>query len=658
MVTTQDAGAASTPPDGSSCQVLVTFMPLAQVPQTAALVINQAGMSSSITLTVSRDVTLFYYLGIPAIAGGIMTILLLLLSLRIYVYDWDGQKLRRFSCRWLERPVLGSGAWALNDSWATNISTGLVVVSTVLATTSAANSLFPGVSLDRFAIVNIVAAAIVVMAPAVFGIYYALFTARNPGPTADATIQVPAAAAVSIKVPSGASITMSGDATVSDGAGNRATVRSGCTYQVPPGTRIDVRARAVDVQAALRSVLQAVLLGAMLAATEPAVWRRQPALRAAIEEVTAQEPVEAVARAAALAALVAQAAEVTAQQLAGQTDLPAAYGAGVAAGLEVFTRLVDREAFQAVRRDRPGQATRALWRAVKWRMVKRKAVRAVEALPERVVDAAVRAVMEAAAQADIAEAAQADIAEAVQADIAEAVQADIAEAVQADIAEAVQADIAEAVQAAHAQAGFQQAFEQAVQDAVEQQAVEAMAFPGTSDIGVQSGSTLEIQAPVGTWTIPASDQPVPWATPKPDDVLIWYPAHIDATGGAKITITGTADVTLPQHTVIAAPRRQTRTLPKERRLLSPQGTNLLVATMGMLVVANIFTMFGIGAELGIAGVLAYFSEATQTWRVVMFCAIAAVAVLVFAYAQTATRAMADPQPGSSLSSQAGTSFTL
>jgi len=42
----------------------------------------------------------------------------------------------------------------------------------------------------------------------------------------------------------------------------------------------------------------------------------------------------------------------------------------------------------------------------------------------------------------------------------------------------------------------------------------------------------------------------------------------------------------------------------------------------------------------------------------MFCGIAVVAILVFVYAKTATRTMADPQPGSSLSAQAGTSFTL
>jgi hypothetical protein len=416
------------------------FGGLRQVPKTATLVLDQAAASSAIPLTVSRDVTLFYYLGIPAIVGGVMTLLLLMLSLRIPVYDWDEKPLPRYSCKWLQRPILGSGAWALNDSWLTNVSTGLVLVGTVLAGTSAANSLFPGLALDRFAIVNIVAVAIVAAAPVVFGILYAWFTAANPGLIADATVKVPVDKFVRIMVPSGASITTSGDATVRGNAGNQATVRSGCTYQIPAGSVIEVRA---GVQA--------------------------------------------------------------------------------------------------------------------------------EAL----------------------------------------------------------------------------------------QAVPVMAFAGAADIGVRPGCTLAIKASVGTWTVQGSDQLVlPWPKPAPADVHIKYPAHIDVPDGAKITVTGTADVTFPPDTVIEAPRRGTYTLTKERRLLAPQGTNVLVGNMGMIIAANFITMFGIGAELGIAGVLAYFSEATQLCRVGMFCGIAVVAILVFVYAKTATRTMADPQPGSSLSAQAGTSFTL
>jgi hypothetical protein len=478
---------------GSSCEVTVAFAGVRQVPETATLVLDQAGASSVIPLTVSRDVTLFYYLGIPAIVGGAMTILLLMLSLLIHLYGWDREKeLRRFSREWLGRPVLGSGAWALNDSWATNISTGLVAVATVLSATSAANSLFPGIALDRFAVVNIVAGAIVVAAPVVFGIYYALFTAHNRGPTADATIKLPWNAAITIKVPSGANITMSGDATVQEITENpeRAEVRAGCTYQIPPGSTI-------NVQADPRAVLEAVV----------------------------------------------QHMEEAAEQEAGQT----------------------------VNQDAAGPLA----------------------------------------------------------------------------------------------------------------PVEAVTFADTSDIGVRPGIILDITAPTGTWTVQASDQLtppaptgqkkaavhpppplIPWWWPPappltaPDDVHIKYPARVEAHGGAKITVTGTADVTLPRGTVISAPRRREYTLPRERKSLEPQGTNVLVATMGMLVVANIFTMFGIGAELGVAWSLASFSEAVQPGRTFIFIGIAAVALLVFIYAKTATKTMADPQPGSSISAQAGTSFTL
>jgi hypothetical protein len=99
-------------------------------------------------------------------------------------------------------------------------------------------------------------------------------------------------------------------------------------------------------------------------------------------------------------------------------------------------------------------------------------------------------------------------------------------------------------------------------------------------------------------------------------------------------------------------------LPRPRQFLAPQGTNLIVASLGIILSVNILTMFGIGAELGIAGVLAGFSPANASDLGFITAALAVIAIVVILYAGTATRAMADPQPGSSISSQAGTSFTL
>ncbi len=204
-----------------------------------------------------------------------------------------------------------------------------------------------------------------------------------------------------------------------------------------------------------------------------------------------------------------------------------------------------------------------------------------------------------------------------------------------------------------------------------------MAYAGSADIGVMPGTVLQVTECAGMWTIQASDvvaqpasqpvpplpgvqlaQVVPAAPPATSDAPLAQPVLIDAPGGVKVTVTGAADIRLRKGSVISAPRRGYYELPRNRQLLAPQGTNILVANLGIILIVNTFTMFGIGAELGIAGVLAGFSNATGHGRGFIFLALAAVAVLVVVYAVTATRAMADPEPGSSVSSQAGASFTL
>ena len=50
---------------------------------------------------------------------------------------------------------------------------------------------------------------------------------------------------------------------------------------------------------------------------------------------------------------------------------------------------------------------------------------------------------------------------------------------------------------------------------------------------------------------------------------------------------------------------------------------MLVANLRVVLVTAVVTMFGMGAELGIAGVLAYgLSEATQSWRLAMLGGVA------------------------------------
>jgi hypothetical protein len=133
---------------------------------------------------------------------------------------------------------------------------------------------------------------------------------------------------------------------------------------------------------------------------------------------------------------------------------------------------------------------------------------------------------------------------------------------------------------------------------------------------------------------------------------------LTAPGGAKITVAGQADVELPAGLAMMAPRRKAYVLPYARHLTVPAPANALGASMRLVIVAALLTVFGVGAQLGIAGVLAYFSDASTTGRWTTFALLGAVAAFLLYYSTTAIRSLADPQPGSSMSAAPGTSFTL
>lgn len=198
--------AAGTPPaQARSCQVRLAFSGLRQVPSAATLVLDG---SSSAGLTVLRQVTFFYYLGIPAIGGAAMAMLLLLLALVfVPVYDRDGVPLRPLARRMPGREtfwthlVFASGAWTANDSWATNIVALGTVIATAVGLISATDPLFPGVVLDRFVILNALSGGIVVAAPLVLAIRYARWLRRHPGATDEAALSLRPVAPAEVQLP-------------------------------------------------------------------------------------------------------------------------------------------------------------------------------------------------------------------------------------------------------------------------------------------------------------------------------------------------------------------------------------------------------------------------------------------------------------------------
>jgi hypothetical protein len=620
------------------------------------LLCGGTGVPAACTPTVSRNVTVTDYLGIPAGVGAVMAISSLVLSVvllrsydRKYHYPYSRWRV------WLERPILGSGAWTANDSWATNISTGLVVVGTVLGATTATNSLFPGISLDRFAVANIAAGFFVVAAPVVFGILYSRFTANNPGLTADATVALPALHAATISIPSGASVTLAADTTIRDGRERWATVRAGGAYQIPPGAQIQVVAgiQAVVARMLAKAVARASVNAAVQAPAEPAA----PSVERVVEQTVTRTGMYAPAGALTdqFEALIEDAVREEAKA-AGQETAPlqAAVQAGIQSARDAAAAGAAQASVTGVQ-----AGTRALRLAIG------------QAAAQLGIEQPVAPPGMAAAEPS-----------------ADTIQKQVQAPLKGSV---VRAAVQEVIHDAAGSQGSQTISDKDVEQITE--AIEggipkigtyaAMAYSGTADIGVMPDTVLLVTAAGGTWTVQAADvlaqppkrlaPPAPRATPggpppgvqlvqlvppTPPDVPLEQPLLIDATGGAKVTVTGTADISLRKGAVISATQRPCYPLPRDRQLQAPQGTNIIVANLSIILFVNLFTMFGIGAELGIAGVLAGFSDATGLGRAAVFVGLAAVAILVIIYAITATRAMADPQPGSSISSQAGASFTL
>jgi NhaP-type Na+/H+ and K+/H+ antiporter len=85
----------------------------------------------------------------------------------------------------------------------------------------------------------------------------------------------------------------------------------------------------------------------------------------------------------------------------------------------------------------------------------------------------------------------------------------------------------------------------------------------------------------------------------------------------------------------------------------------MVADFRSLLPAALVTMFGIGAELGALGVLAFsLSDRTAAFRYSALAVIIVMAATILAYAIATTLALADPKPGSAMTADSATSATL
>jgi len=138
-------------------------------------------------------------------------------------------------------------------------------------------------------------------------------------------------------------------------------------------------------------------------------------------------------------------------------------------------------------------------------------------------------------------------------------------------------------------------------------------------------------------------------------------SRLTMNGASLVTVkvVGYATIGLPAGTTSTAPDGRTTTFSAKTTLRVPLGPNVIVADMRSLTLAALVTMFGIGAELGILGILAFsLSDQTGAARYGALGAVLAMAVVVLAYAAATTYALADSRPGSALTPDSATSCTL
>jgi hypothetical protein len=631
----------------TSCEVQLTFPGPQRVPATATLVIDGA---STLSLTISRDLPVWGYLATPLEFGGALAAGLLILAMFIRLYRPDGKKKQPFwRPRRKGRSIFGdfwkhqltaASAWSLNDSWATNIAASAAVLTTILGLTTT-DTLFRGLLLDRFSILMAVAGAIAAAAPLLFGLLYAFWITRNPGLTDNAVVMPPPCLKATLSSPShagqqaqGRTVFLVQPSAIRTRGAAEATLPRGTPVTLPHGTLIRFRPWPHRKEALPAAQAHAMLgAEAMARLTDtvvtPPVYQPGnvshdpiPAGRLLTEAMLPAGATLTLLPGAALALPDGRKAGLADQ--AGAVTLPAGARATLISVPEVDLtgqqQIVPGQPDPNPDAHRLGPGSTA--------QLSRLGYQASDATAANLTGTRITAHAGAKVTAPWGATA--------------AGSSGPPAAVKPGAAILLPPGATLLVLAGN------------------------LEFASGSDILLLGTSMLRIiisaaAASAATLTIGADSQAAPPGHPASD---IGLPGPVDVTlpEGATVTVSGVAEVTLPAGTQIQAPdRRPRQTVSHERtrfRWPASSGSSL-VGTMGMVIATAMVTVFGIGAELGIAWELGVgLSTASGDGRWALRLILAFIGLFVLAYGIWSIRALADPEPGSSLSSAAGTSFTL
>ncbi len=645
------------------CEVTVTFAPLSQVPASATLAYLG---TPPITLTVSRRVTAFDYVWRPVLFGVAVALLLALgCLLFVPVYGEKGKK-EEIRARW-GAAVRASGAWTIGDSWATNIAALVAIVATVLGVSSAASELFPGADIGKFVVVLDIFGAIATAVPLLFAVLYTAWTARRPGLTEDASLWLTATLGrTTTAVLREAAAVQAGRGVRPNspeplGQDTSVVLATGSRVMVPGTSPLALARRVRDAVLMPGTV---VTLGTGTRVSDGSGHERQLSLPA-----KARLPVATVVtlpKDTVITPLAATLAEPTEpDELAGLVELvrlPSAHHFGLPAGTRVTL---------------PGDG-------------------AVTVLESVAADLADGAAIRLSDQTKIALAPNTEFTVTLPDRTTCMPNADGAKAVVLAAPEGVPARLLR--EHGPSDPGLP------TLDSIKYGSGARLRVTSGATIAVPWGATACAAVIGGTATQPARlDASATISVPPECDIRVYggyvtvpgtsdvllrgdcilvignnaidagtlavgsgtalgFPVRITVRGGAKISVNGVARLDLPDAVLVTAARRAAFTISaasSRTPIRVPQGTNTLVGPLWAVVAAAVVTTFTVGAQLGLAALLTtYLLGADTLGRSLTWVVAGAIGLFTVWYGVTAIRALADPQPGSSMSSTAGTSFTL
>ena len=225
--------------EAGPCRVTVTFNVALRTPQSALLVLDEAGVVSSTQLSLSRDVRTFEKYGVPFIFGGVMVVVLLIwVGFSVRITGEDDRVPHPTRWPFWRQPIPVSDRDLLKI--------GGISVATVLATLIAAagfaDALFPGVSLSGFVVLSVIFGMIVAAGPGVYQLFNKSWLSHNPLYLADVTLKPDpgSSEAIFIDVRAGAEFRVPAGAKVFNETGFNTSLTNEATLKVPEGSKIEL----------------------------------------------------------------------------------------------------------------------------------------------------------------------------------------------------------------------------------------------------------------------------------------------------------------------------------------------------------------------------------------------------------------------------------